>query len=429
MQNGAKYIIIGAGLTGLSVAYHLGKNYAVIEKESTVGGSCRTVQRKGFFFDYSGHLLHLSNAYTKQLVASLLPGAFNEHLRRAHILYRNHVVPFPFQANLSASPIDVKKECLLGFIHSYCKREEKSFNTFEDWVHTYLGEGLAKHFFVPYNTKLYGEDLKNLTPEWCERYVPKPNLEETIDGALGDQTHDFGYNVSFLYPKQGGIQILADSLAKNVNNIKLGLSVDSIRWKKKEIIADNDEMYKYESLVSTIPLPELVNVLDPIPHELKTVRKLLKWRSVHCINIGVRKTGGSTSHWAYFPEPDFVFYRVGFIHNICEKSVPKEHSAYYIEVASNPKEHLDIDDLTVRSIEDLKKVGILGKHDDVVVTQYLSLPYAYVVYDHARPAAVKKIKDFLEQHEIFSVGRYAEWKYSTMENAILDGKFIAERLT
>ena len=59
--------------------------------------------------------------------------------------------------------------------------EEK---TFEDWVHKYFGTGLAKHFFIPYNTKLYGESLSNLTPEWCERYVPKPNLEETIDGVL-----------------------------------------------------------------------------------------------------------------------------------------------------------------------------------------------------------------------------------------------------
>ena len=107
----------------------------------------------------------------------------------------------------------------------------------------------------------------------------------------------------------------------------------------------------------------------------------------------------------------------------------KGHSAYYIEIASDPGEDVDIDDLQVRSIKDLIKLGILDKNDDVVVTQYLSLPFAYVVYDHARPAAVKKIRNFLAQHEIYSVGRYGEWKYSAMENAILDGKYIAERLT
>ena len=429
MQNGSKYIVIGAGLTGLSAAYHLGNNYTVIEKENTVGGLCRTVQKNGFFFDYSGHLLHLSNEYTKKLVVSLLPHTFDKHFRRAHIYYRKHEVPFPFQANLSALPNDIKKECLLEFINAYCRKKVHNPKTFEDWVHQYFGTGLAKHFFIPYNTKLFGESLNNLTPEWCEQYVPKPNLEETIDGVLGNQTQDFGYNASFLYPKEGGIQVLADSLAERVENIKLGLSVRTVRWKQKELVTDNDETLTYESLVSTIPLPELAGMLNPIPHDIEDSRDQLKWRTVHCFNVGIRKAGSSKSHWAYYPESDFVFYRVGFIHNICEKSVPKGHSAYYIEIACDPKEDVDIDNLRERSIKDLKKAGMLDENDEVVVMHHLSLPFAYVVYDHARTAAVMKIKYFLEQHGIYSVGRYGEWKYSAMETAILDGKDIAERLS
>ena len=426
MKHSVKFLIIGAGLTGLSAAYHLGSKYIIIEKEDSVGGLCRTVAKKGFFFDYSGHLLHLSDEYTRSLVASFLPDAFYKHARQAYIHYRDHVVPFPFQANLSALPDEVKKECLIGFIRAYCRREEKALETFEDWVHIYLGEGLAKHFFVPYNSKLYGEDLGHLTSEWCERYVPKPSLEETVDGALGRQTHDFGYNVSFLYPKKGGIQVLADSLAQRVNNIKLGLSACTVRWKQKELVANNGEIFTYESLVSTMPLPELVSALDPVPQAVKAAGDLLKWRTVHCLNIGVRKTGGSTSHWAYFPESDYVFYRVGFIHNICRNSVPEAHSAYYIEVARDPDEPVDTEKLRTRSIEGLVKAGILDKSDSVVIAQYLPLQYAYVVYDRARPAAVRVIRDFLAQQNIYSVGRYGEWKYSAMENALLDGKSVAE---
>ena len=73
-------------------------------------------------------------------------------------------------------------------------------------------------------------------------------------------------------------------------------------------------------------------------------------------------------------------------------------------------------------------MGILNQHDDSVVTQYLPMPYAYVVYDHVRPAAIKTIKQFLEKQKIYSVGRYGDWKYSAMENALLDGKSIAEKL-
>jgi protoporphyrinogen oxidase len=428
LKEKARYIIIGAGLTGLSAAYHLGDEYIVFEKEDTVGGLCRTVQKNGFYFDFSGHLLHLRNEYVKQLLSSLLLDKFCEHHRRAYIHYRNCTVPFPFQANLSALPADVKKECLLGFIHSYCNKEEKSINTFEDWVHTYLGNGLAKHFFTPYNTKLYGDGLNHLTQEWCDQFIPKPSLEETVAGALGGQTRDFGYNVTFNYPKQGGIQILADSIAQRVNNIMLGVTIDSVRWKKKELETVAGETYGYESLVSTMPLPEMVNALDPLPPDLREAGQLLRWRTVHCINIGVKKRGATSSHWAYFPEPGFLFYRVGFIHNICEKSVPVGHSAYYVEIAADPNERVDTELLTKRSIEGLKTAGVLEQGDDIAEVQYLQLPHAYVVYDHARPAAVRIIKDFLERHDIHSVGRYGDWKYSAMENALLDGKSIAEKL-
>ena len=428
MDEKARYIIVGAGLTGLSAAYHLGDEYIIFEKEDSVGGLCRTVHKEGFYFDFSGHLLHLRDEYTKQLVASLLPDKFREHHRWAHIHYHNRTVPFPFQANLSALPPDAKKECLLGFIYSYCNRKEKSIGTFEEWVHAYLGEGLARHFFVPYNTKLYGDSLKNLTPEWCDWFVPKPSLEETVDGALGDQTRDFGYNINFLYPRQGGIQILADAIAQKVHNLILGVSVGTVCWKEKELETVSGERYGYERLISTMPLPELVNALDPLPRELREAGLVLRWRAVHCINIGVKKTGGPTSHWAYFPEEDFVFYRVGFIHNICERSVPEGCSAYYIEIASDPHEDVDVEELTGRSIEDFNKVGILEGGDDIVAVQYLPMPCAYVVYDHVRPAAVQTIKEFLEQHDIHSVGRYGGWKYSTMEDALLDGKSIAERL-
>jgi protoporphyrinogen oxidase len=428
MQKDSKYLIIGAGLTGLSAAYHLGGNYTVFEKENTVGGLCRTVEKNGFFFDYSGHLLHLRNEYTRNLVASILPDAFNEHYRQAHIYFRHQEVPFPFQAHLSVLPTDVKKECLLGFIRAYCEKKPEQPETFKGWVNTHLGEGLAKHFFVPYNTKLYGEDLHRLTPEWCERYVPKPNLEEMVDGALGDQTHVFGYNASFIYPKRGGIQVLADSLAGKVKRVKLGVTVRTIRWKQKVLSTDNGTAYSYDSLISTMPLPELVDALDPIPDDVKAARDMLRWRTVHCINIGVRKTGGSTSHWAYFPESEYVFYRIGFIHNICRYSVPEGYSAYYVEVARDPDEEIECDELVTRSVKDMKKVGILEERDRIAETHYLQLRYAYVVYDLSRTAAVNVIRDFLEQQGILSVGRYGEWKYSAMENALLDGKAVAERI-
>ena len=68
----AKVIIIGAGLTGLSAAYHLEKkgfnDYLIVEKEDSPGGLCRSIKQDGFTFDYTGHLLHSNNAYFSEFL-------------------------------------------------------------------------------------------------------------------------------------------------------------------------------------------------------------------------------------------------------------------------------------------------------------------------------------------------------------------------
>ncbi|HEX8218945.1 MAG TPA: FAD-dependent oxidoreductase, partial [Chloroflexia bacterium] len=50
-------VIVGAGPTGLSAAYHLGKNAVLVEQNDTVGGWCRSIEEGGFTFDMAGHIM------------------------------------------------------------------------------------------------------------------------------------------------------------------------------------------------------------------------------------------------------------------------------------------------------------------------------------------------------------------------------------
>ena len=62
-------LIVGAGLAGLSTAYHLrGVPYKILEREREVGGLCRSYVKDGFTFDYTGHLLHFRQTAIKALV-------------------------------------------------------------------------------------------------------------------------------------------------------------------------------------------------------------------------------------------------------------------------------------------------------------------------------------------------------------------------
>jgi len=86
-----RIFILGAGLAGLSAAWHLQKDglgCQIFEKESEVGGLCRSKNINGFTFDYDGHLLHFKHSYTFNLIKSLLKNNLFEHQRNAWIYSR-----------------------------------------------------------------------------------------------------------------------------------------------------------------------------------------------------------------------------------------------------------------------------------------------------------------------------------------------------
>ena len=177
-------LIIGAGLTGLSCAYHLGGDYLLVEKESEPGGVVRTrVRHGGFYCDGTGHWLHLRNDAMKALVNKLLPGQFVEHERKAVIHSHGVFTPYPFQANTHGLPREVVLECLLGLLKA---RHPEDFGltkpasapqNFRECVERLFGEGISKHFMVPYNEKLMGVKLEEISASYADRFILKPSLE------------------------------------------------------------------------------------------------------------------------------------------------------------------------------------------------------------------------------------------------------------
>ena len=77
--------ILGAGLAGLSAAYHLNGEHMILEKDREVGGLCRSVNIGGYTFDYAPHILFTRDDYVKALFEDLLKGNLYKHTRKAYI--------------------------------------------------------------------------------------------------------------------------------------------------------------------------------------------------------------------------------------------------------------------------------------------------------------------------------------------------------
>ena len=430
----ARVVIIGAGLTGLSTAYHLEKlgfsDFAIFEKERTVGGLCRSVEQDGFTFDYTGHLLHSSDAYFSEFLKTVVDlKNFNTIDRRSFIYSHNTYTHFPFQSNLYGLPAEVIAECIEGFVAR--PQKETKNETFHQWALRKFGTGIVKHFFASYQEKIFAYPIDALTASWTGRFVPDTSLHDMIKGAIQEPQHKStaGYNAQFLYPKKGGINFWITKLAEAIKKpIKTNYCVESIDTKNKIITFTNGDFEKYETLVNTMPLDTFLNLTkESAASSLRKASSYLLCNSVANFNLGVQSQDLSNKHWIYLPETQFPHYRIGFYHNFSKEMVPAGCSSVYGEYAYLKKDPTAVKATVQAAINSTRK--LLHISDAQVITQRtMYISHAYVIFDFWREKHLPKIHATLNAKSIHSIGRYGAWKYSSMQEAVLDGKAMAEKV-
>ncbi|WHZ24856.1 MAG: hypothetical protein OJF47_003968 [Nitrospira sp.] len=428
-------LIVGAGLAGLSTAYHLrGLPYKILEREQEVGGLCRSYVKDGFTFDYTGHLLHFRQMAIKALVERLLPTQLQRHARKSYVFSHDTYTEYPFQVNTYGLPPEVVRECLLGFIATLSNPSSKppaENRSFKQWIIDSLGEGIAKHFMVPFNEKLWQVPLDELTSEWVSWLVPKPEVKDVVSGALGIKDKAFGYNPSFLYPASGGIKVLPEAFLPSVEHLSYDSELVEIETGRRRALfcsAQGERTEEYERVVSTIPLPELVRRCVDLPASMRELAATLRWVSVSNVNLAVARERISDKHWIYFPEHHYPFYRAGFPMNFSSAMGRPGCSSLYAEISHRPTERRSDASLIELVRRGLEQAGVLRRSDELVMADVKDLYYAYVLFDRHRGKAVQELLAELERRGISSIGRYGLWEHTSMEDAIAQGQQVAARL-
>lgn len=427
-------LVLGGGLAGLSTAYHLRRagfkgSVLVAEKSHKPGGRAGTERQGEFLFDHTGHLLHLHDPYGKKLVLDLLKGNVALHERSSWIHSHGVDTRYPFQANTHGLPPKVVAECLAGFARNlYRPRALPKNPSFRAWCLAAFGDGISRRFMFPYNEKLWRTPLDWLTTEWQGRFLPRPRPEEVLYGALVDQKRFFGYNAHFRYPRRGGIQALPDALAARVPELRLDCRAESVDLRERVAVVQGLGEVRYERLVNTLPLKTFLDLASPLPAAVREARARLRWVDVLNLNVGVGRAGLSDRHWVYFPEAKYPFYRVGFTSNFASDLAPRGTTSMYIEVSRRPGEAADLPTLERRCVEGLRRSGIMRSGDRVVEKLWIPIECGYVVYDRERTPAVNLIQKHLRGRDVWSIGRWGGWKYSFMEETLLDGKRCASEI-
>ena len=426
-------IIIGAGPAGLSTAYHLaGPNWTILEQQDRIGGLCQSIEDNGFIFDYAGHIMFTNSEYIKDVMYPKLLGD-NVHWqdREAWVYSKDVYTRYPFQASTYGLPADVVKECILGAVKAYYEHDHsREPQNFKEYIEMFWGEGIAKHFMMPYNKKLWAVPLEEMSHTWLSGRVPQPNLEEIVLGGLRPLPKPLGPNARFGYPLHGGFESLVKGFMKylDAKRIKLNTTITAINPAKHQLTLTDGSTMNYRRLVCTMPLPVLVNnLLTYAPAAVKEAASRLRHISVRCVNLGINRGDVTDKHWIYYPE-DTVFHRIFVQSNASPFCQPPNTTGLTCEITYSSYKPLPEEGLIERCIEDCKRVGMLTDDDEILVANQADLPYAYVVPDTWKEQSVKTIREWLESQDIFLSGRFAEWEYYNSDHAILAGKRAGERL-
>ncbi len=424
-------MILGAGLAGLSAGLHLTSGYDLYEKEARAGGCAKSIYTEGFAFDHGPHILYSVDPYATQLIKRLLNDNFHAQGREAWIYHASTDVftKFPFQANLHGLPVSIVKECIMGVMEAIRKKEQgdaQAPKNYEEWIYQTFGEGIAKHLMIPYSEKIWTISPKLMNYEWIGRRVPTPSLDQILEGALKDSSQLVGFNNEFWYPLDDGIEALPKSFLPHVAKPKTQMRATRISHKKKVVEFSDGSRQNYDFLISTLALPTVVKLIEDAPSYVVQAADELEYNSILCVNFGVNREKITNQHWLYFYEPDFYGHRVSFPMNLSPNTTPKGKSSVTCEVAYSKHRKLNRENAVERVVEDLIKTGIMNPDDTVCAENVKGITPAYIIYDLNHKKNTTIIREWLQEQDIYSCGRFGEWEYYNMDHSIMSGKRAAE---
>ena len=411
-------VIVGAGISGLATAAALGPDadVRIFERDSEIGGYCKTVKQDGFVWDYSGHFFHFKHAAIEAWLRERMPGQRLRNVnKKSFISFAGRHIDFPFQKNIHQLPPADFAECLHDL---YFARKPGAAvapeNNFLEMLYARYGRGIAEKFLIPYNEKLYATDLRALDKDAMGRFFPHADLDAII--ANMRQADNASYNQHFTYPEGGAIEYVK-AIASAVRPEAIALNEGVVRIDAAaKTVETTQGTWRFNRLVSSAPWPQLLGLLGQTPPQ-----GLYTWNKVLVFNLGFSKKGPKDVHWVYFPDRSRAFYRIGFYDNIFDG----DRMSLYVELGYGKDAPVDVERARAQVLAGLKAEGIVTDHA-LVSSHHVVMDPAYVHITQASQAAFTNESARLKAQGIHSIGRYGGWTYCSIEDNIVEARALVD---
>jgi protoporphyrinogen oxidase len=425
-------VIIGLGVSGLGCAIELtrrGIPFIGFEKESRPGGLARTDDAGRFRFDYGPHILLAPPTELEALFRDL-PGldlqacSGNSGVIMGACL--DNIIPAPFQRNLNWLPIDVRARLLFAALTDR-QNGRKTPANYAEYAIARCGKGVYDLFLRDYDTKRLRFNLDEIPPDWTNR-IEKTRLRSlvlprTVTDWLGGNNRES----RFEYPHSGGIEALPRAMARLLpaESANYGCEVLEIDAAGKAASFADGSQVRYDHLVLSLPLPEIIALIRDAPPQILRAAEDLIYSSIYVVSLGLE---GTVPPWSLLrvPDPKWSFYRLSFPSHYAPGAAPAGHSAIVGEISHHPQRYpLSAGDARQELRRGLEELGILHKGQRVVAETTRDIRYGHVLYNHRTRESMRAILDYLKSQSILVCGKYGTWKDMLIPESIRSGMAAA----
>ena len=419
-------VILGSGIAGISAGYHLektGEKVVIYEKDDDWGGLCGNFTIDGFRFDKFVHFTFTDDPYIKGIFEKSSP--LYNHPSISYNYYNGYWLKHPAQNNLAPLPIEEKVHIITDFVN----RKQVPIDEIKDyaqWLEVQYGNYFAHNFPFKYTKKYWGLNAKELETKWVGKRMYSPDLAQVLRGSYEVQDETFYYTKYMRYPKKGGFRSILDECRKGLD-IRFNKEVVKINPKEKIVIFKDGTIEKYERLISSIPLPEIVGMIDNIPKTVVEAGGKLHNTCGYMVSLGFRRPDVAKHLWFYIYDEDILSARVYSPSLKSPDNVPEGCSSLQAEVFFDCKAEIPNEEVVLRNtIDKLVEMGLF-KEDEIVVKDIRFEKYANVTFDKDIYKNRQIVLDYLKEQNIDSIGRFGKWEYMWTFQAFEDGRKIGDK--
>lgn len=413
-------VILGAGIAGISAAYHLkqkGENSVIFEKDNDWGGLCGFFEIDGFRFDRFVHFTFAKDEKIAELFAKSSP--LYAHPPVSYNYWRGCWLKHPAQNNLAPLPIEEKVKIIDSFVNRP-RKDVAEISDYAEWLRVQYGDYFAENFPFAYTRKYWGVEAKQLETKWVGNRLHVSPLPEVLRGAFAEQEENFYYTKFMNYPKKGGFRSIMNECRKGLD-IRLNKKAVRIDTAAKQVEFDDGTVENYDNFISSLPLPEIIKMISDVPENVQNAAKQLRWTCGYQVSLGFNRPDVAKYLWFYIYDEDVPPARVYSPNLKSPDNAPEGCSSLQAEIFfANGAKVVDKNIILQKTVEKLKEICQFND-SDVVVKDIRFEPYANIIFTPEIYESRKVVREWLQARGIKTIGRFGEWDYLWSHQAFESG--------